>query len=89
MEKRESLKPKRRNWLVTKRYGTYEEVWSSEVPEADRDKIITTTWKVLQKDNIIIKARVCVRSFQEKMANIRHSPTASKISQRLLLRKTA
>ena len=71
-----------------KSYGTYEEVWSSDVPEEDRDKIITTTWNVVEKDDHRIKARVCVRGFQEKTDHRRDSPTASKISQRLFLSKT-
>jgi hypothetical protein len=70
-----------------KSYGTYEEVWSSEVPEADRDKIITKTWNVVQKDDLRIKARVCVRGFQEKTDHRRDSPTTSKISHRLFLSK--
>ena len=70
-----------------KRYGTYEEVWSSEVPEEDRDKVITTTWNVVEKDDHRIKARVCVRGFQEKTKHRRDSPTASKVSQRLFLSK--
>ena len=70
-----------------KSYGTYEEVWSSEVPEDDRVKVITTTWNVVQKDDLRIKARVCVRGFQEKTKNQRDSPTASKISHKLFLSK--
>ena len=35
---------------------TYDEVWSSEVPEDDKNKIITTTWNVVQKDDLRIKA---------------------------------
>ena len=70
-----------------RKYGTYEEVWSSEVPNDDRNKVITTTWNVVQKDDLRIKARVCVRGFQEKTNHRRDSPTASKVSQRLFLSK--
>ena len=66
---------------------TYEEVWSSEVPAGDRDKVITTTWNVVERDDHRIKARVCVRGFQEKTSHRRDSPTASKISQRLFSSK--
>jgi hypothetical protein len=81
------IEAKKKELASIKSYGTYEEVWSSEVPDEDRDKIITTTWNVVQKDDLRIKARVCVRGFQEKTNNRRDSPTASKISQRLFISK--
>ena len=60
------IEAKEKELASIKRYGTYEEVWSSEVPEADRD-MITMTWNVVWKDDLRIKACVCVRGFQEKM----------------------
>ena len=81
------IEAKKKELESIKRYGTYEEVWSSEVPEEDRDKVITTTWNVVEKDDHRIKARVCVRGFQEKTKHRRDSPTASKVSQRLFLSK--
>ena len=41
----------------------------------------------MEKDDHRIKARLCVRGFQEKAELRRDSPTASKISQRLFLAK--
>ena len=79
------IEAKEKELASIKSYGTYEEVWSYEVPDEDKDKIITTTWNVVQKDDLRIKARVCVRGFQEKADNRRDSPTASKISQRLFI----
>lgn len=79
------IEAKKKELASIKSYGTYEEVWSYEVPDEDKDKIITTTWNVVQKDDLRIKARVCVRGFQEKVDNRRDSPTASKISQRLFI----
>merc|ERR1711942_584819 len=81
------IEAKKKELENIKTYGTYEEVWSSEIPEEDRDKVITTTWNVVEKDVHRIKARVCVRGFQEKTKHRRDSPTASKISQRLFLAK--
>ena len=76
------IEAKKKELESIKTYGTYEEVWSSEIPEEDKDKVITTTWNVVEKDDHRIKARVCVRGFQEKTKHRRDSPTASKISQR-------
>ena len=81
------VEAKKRELESIKTYGTYDEVWSFEVPEEDKDKVITTTWNVVEKDDHRIKARVCVRGFQEKTSHRRDSPTASKISQRLFLSK--
>ena len=58
------IEAKKKELESIKSYGTYEEVWSSEVPAGDRDKVITTTWNVVEKDDHRIKARVCVRGFQ-------------------------
>lgn len=81
------IEAKKRELESIKSYGTYKEVWSSEIPVRDRDKVITTTWNVVEKDDNRIKARVCVRGFQEKTNHRRDSPTASKVSQRLFLSK--
>ena len=81
------IEAKKKELESIKSYGTYEEVWSSEVPVGDRDKVITTTRNVVEKDDHRIKARVCVRGFQEKTSHRRDSPTASKISQRLFSSK--
>merc|ERR1712027_82890 len=81
------IEEKKKELESIKAYGTYEEVWSSEIPEADKDKVVTTTWNVVEKDDHRIKARLCVRGFQEKAELRRDSPTASKISQRLFLAK--
>ena len=51
-------------------------MWSSEDPEDDRDKVITTTWNVVEKDDLRIKARVCVSGFQEKPKHRKDSSTA-------------
>ena len=51
------IEAKKKELESIKSYGTYEEVWSSEVPEDDRDKVITTIWNVVQKDDLRIKAR--------------------------------
>ena len=64
-----------------KSYDTYEEVWSSEVPVGDRNKVMTTTWNVVEKDDQRTKARVCVRGSQERTSHRRDSPTATKVSQ--------
>merc|ERR1712027_234938 len=81
------IEEKKKELESIKAYGTYEVVWSSEIPEEDKDKVVTTTWNVVEKDDRRIKARVCVRGFQEKTKHRRDSPTASKISQRLFLSK--
>jgi hypothetical protein len=79
------IEDKKKELESIKSYGTYEEVWSSKVPEEDRDKVITTIWNVVEKDDLRIKARFCVRGFQKKTKHRRDSPTASTISLRLFL----
>ena len=67
------IEAKKRELEIIKSYGTYEEVWSSEIPAKNRDEVITTTWNVVEKDDNRIKARVCVRGFQEKTNHRRDS----------------
>ena len=54
------IEAKKKELESIKTYGTYEEVWSSEIPEEDKDKVVTTTWNVVEKDDHRIKARLCV-----------------------------
>ena len=68
-----------------KNYGIYEEVWNSEVPTGDRDRTMTTTWDVMEKDDQRTKDRVCVRGLQKRTSHRRDSLTATKVSQRLSL----
>ena len=37
------MEAKKKELESIKAYGTYEEVWLSEIPEEDKDKVVTTT----------------------------------------------
>ena len=55
------------------------------MPDDDKYKIITTTWNVVEKDDLRIKTNVCAQGFQDMANNRRDSTTASEISQRLFI----
>ena len=68
------IESKKKELESARKFGTYEEGWSSEVPEEDRDKIITTPWNIDGKDDGRTKARICLRGFQDKSEHRRDSP---------------
>ena len=78
------VKAKQEELASLKSYYTYEEVLDSEIPIEHRNKIITTTWQVVEKPDRM-KARICARGFQEKLDQRTDSPTASKTSLRMFL----